>query len=52
MATIDGRRGGKATRHINHSCLPNCGVTEEYWAAAGIVDIDLSFLSFLELYWV
>jgi len=28
--TIDGGRGGNATRHINHSCLPNCEAAEEY----------------------
>lgn len=27
--TIDGGRGGNATRHINHSCLPNCEAAEE-----------------------
>jgi SET domain-containing protein len=28
--TIDGARGGNATRHINHSCLPNCEAAEEF----------------------
>ena len=27
--TIDGGRGGNATRHINHSCTPNCEAVEE-----------------------
>ena len=25
---IDGAQGGNATRHINHSCLPNCAAYE------------------------
>ena len=25
---IDGRDGGNATRHINHSCAPNCAAVE------------------------
>ena len=25
---IDGRDGGNATRHINHSCEPNCQASE------------------------
>ena len=29
---IDGSEGGNATRHINHSCEPNCRA-EEYWRA-------------------
>ena len=28
--TIDGAKGGNATRHINHSCLPNCEAVEEH----------------------
>jgi len=32
--TIDGSRGGNATRHINHSCAPNCEAVEE-WDARG-----------------
>ncbi|MDM0117272.1 SET domain-containing protein-lysine N-methyltransferase [Variovorax sp. J22R133] len=28
--TIDGSRGGNATRHINHSCDPNCEAVEEF----------------------
>lgn len=27
--TIDGGCGGNATRHINHSCTPNCEAVEE-----------------------
>jgi len=26
---IDGAEGGNATRHINHSCAPNCEASEE-----------------------
>jgi SET domain-containing protein len=28
--TIDGGKGGNATRHLNHSCAPNCEAVEEY----------------------
>ena len=28
--TIDGGKGGNATRHFNHSCDPNCEAVEEY----------------------
>ena len=28
--TIDGAKGGNATRHLNHSCEPNCEAVEEY----------------------
>ena len=28
--TIDGGKGGNATRHLNHSCDPNCGAVEDY----------------------
>ncbi len=28
--TIDGAEGGNATRHLNHSCTPNCEAVEEY----------------------
>ena len=28
--TIDGARGGNATRHLNHSCSPNCHAVEKY----------------------
>lgn len=28
--TIDAGRGGNATRHLNHSCAPNCEATEAY----------------------
>ena len=27
---IDGAKGGNATRHLNHSCEPNCEAVEEY----------------------
>jgi SET domain-containing protein len=27
---IDGAKGGNATRHLNHSCEPNCEASEEY----------------------
>lgn len=27
---IDGGKGGNATRHLNHSCDPNCEAVEEY----------------------
>jgi SET domain-containing protein len=27
--TIDGMEGGNATRHLNHSCAPNCEAIEE-----------------------
>jgi SET domain-containing protein len=28
--TIDGAKGGNATRHLNHSCEPNCEAVEDY----------------------
>ena len=28
--TIDGGKGGNGTRHLNHSCEPNCEAVEEY----------------------
>jgi uncharacterized protein len=28
--TIDGAKGGNGTRHLNHSCDPNCEAVEEY----------------------
>jgi len=28
--TIDGAKGGNATRHLNHSCDPNCEAVEVY----------------------
>jgi SET domain-containing protein len=28
--TIDGAKGGNATRHLNHSCAPNCDAVEDY----------------------
>ncbi|MDM0109368.1 SET domain-containing protein [Variovorax sp. J22R24] len=27
---IDGAKGGNGTRHLNHSCEPNCEAVEEY----------------------
>lgn len=30
---IDAGKGGNATRHLNHSCDPNCEAVEEYDAA-------------------
>ena len=27
--TIDGAKGGNATRHLNHSCEPNCEAVKE-----------------------
>jgi len=35
--TIDGSRGGNATRHINHSCAPNCEAVEEFDAKGRLV---------------
>jgi SET domain-containing protein len=35
--TIDGGRGGNATRHINHSCEPNCEAAEENSARGRLV---------------
>ncbi len=35
--TIDGARGGNATRHLNHACEPNCEAVEEFDAAGRIV---------------
>lgn len=32
---IDGGEGGNATRHINHSCEPNCWA-QEFWGADGL----------------
>ena len=28
--TIDGGKGGNGTRHLNHSCAPNCEAVEDY----------------------
>lgn len=33
---IDGADGGNATRHINHSCAPNCQACEESDADGGL----------------
>lgn len=35
--TIDGAKGGNATRHLNHSCEPNCEAVEEYDEAGRLV---------------
>ena len=35
--TIDGGKGGNATRHLNHSCSPNCEAVEEYDAQDRLV---------------
>ncbi|MET0540970.1 MAG: SET domain-containing protein-lysine N-methyltransferase [Variovorax sp.] len=35
--TIDGAKGGNATRHLNHSCDPNCEAVEEYDEAGRLV---------------
>ncbi|GER10308.1 SET domain-containing protein [Variovorax boronicumulans] len=35
--TIDGAKGGNATRHLNHSCEPNCEAVEEYDEAGEMV---------------
>lgn len=35
--TIDGGKGGNATRHLNHSCAPNCEAVEEYDEAGELV---------------
>ncbi|HEY2257339.1 MAG TPA: SET domain-containing protein-lysine N-methyltransferase, partial [Variovorax sp.] len=34
---IDGAKGGNATRHLNHSCDPNCEAVEEYDDAGRLV---------------
>ena len=35
--TIDGAKGGNATRHLNPSCDPNCEAVEEYDEAGELV---------------
>ena len=40
---IDGAQGGNATRHINHSCAPNC-VAWETLDEAGAPQIDIEAL--------
>lgn len=35
--TIDGAKGGNGTRHLNHSCDPNCEAVEEYDDAGQLV---------------
>ncbi|MDM0014464.1 SET domain-containing protein [Variovorax sp. J22P168] len=41
--TIDGGKGGNATRHLNHSCDPNCEAVEEY-DDAGRLDLRFQTL--------
>ncbi len=40
---IDGAEGGNATRHINHSCMPNC-VAYEVPGADGMLRIEIEAL--------
>jgi SET domain-containing protein len=40
---IDGSQGGNATRHINHSCTPNC-VAYELEDAMGALSIEIEAL--------
>ncbi|MGJ7579383.1 SET domain-containing protein [Variovorax sp. RHLX14] len=35
--TIDGAKGGNGTRHLNHSCAPNCEAVEEYDASGKLL---------------
>jgi hypothetical protein len=35
--TIDGAKGGNATRHLNHACDPNCEAVEVYDDAGQLV---------------
>lgn len=42
-AVIDGAEGGNATRHINHSCAPNC-VAYEVEAEDGSCTIEIEAL--------
>lgn len=37
LEMIDGAKGGNATRHLNHSCEPNCEAVEEYDDRGGLV---------------
>jgi SET domain-containing protein len=37
-STVDGSKGGNATRHVNHSCHPNCTAGEEP-GSDGTIDI-------------
>lgn len=46
-SVIDGARGGNATRHINHSCSPNC-VAFEVEPAAGAPWIVIEALRRIE----
>lgn len=40
---IDGRQGGNATRHLNHSCAPNCHA-EEYRRSGGTLGVRIRTL--------
>lgn len=40
---IDGRQGGNATRHLNHSCAPNCHA-QEYRGSGGRLGIRIRTL--------
>ena len=40
---IDGRHGGNATRHLNHSCWPNCHA-EEYRRSGGTLGVRIRTL--------
>jgi hypothetical protein len=44
--TIDGAKGGNATRHLNHSCEPNCEAVEEYDESGELV---LRFQTLMEV---
>lgn len=44
--TIDGAKGGNATRHLNHSCAPNCEAVEEYDEAG---ELNLKFQTLVEV---
>jgi SET domain-containing protein len=43
---IDGAKGGNATRHLNHSCDPNCEAVEAYDDAGRLV---LEFRTLVEV---
>jgi SET domain-containing protein len=45
--TIDGGKGGNATRHLNHSCEPNCEAVEEY-DDAGVLGLKFQTLAAVE----
>ena len=40
---IDGRHGGNATRHLNHSCAPNCHA-QEYRGPDGRLEVRIETL--------